>query len=84
MTFDGQFAQGAWIGLLADNTTVLNIVVGVVTVATVSLTGSSGSVAPVVAALQSLDFVKGDGVAIQYDSGTQPGKGTLSLGVQKL
>jgi hypothetical protein len=79
MPFAGLFINISWFNDSADATTTLNIVKNGVTADTVALTGLSGTVA-----LAAVAFVGGDEIAIQYDSGTKPGKGTLTFAVQKV
>jgi hypothetical protein len=79
MPFSGLFINISWFNDSADATTTLNVIKNGVSVDTVMLTGLSGTVA-----LGAVAFVGGDEIAIQYDSGTKPGKGTLTFAVQKV
>ena len=79
MPFAGIFINISWFNDFADATTTLNVVKNGVTADTVTLTGLSGTVS-----LAAVAFVGGDEIAIQFDSGTKPGKGTLTFAVQKV
>ena len=73
----GFLARLSWNTDSADATTVLNVLVNGIVVETVMLTGNQGSLSSVSASVTAGT----DLIAVQYDSGTAPTKGTYSLGI---